>query len=263
MCLSLSMPLEQVKGVIPKEPFYVYKLLSKRGNELVSPHYSHKKWTAGTMIASGQSRNNGDSGIYAFFTQPSEHVVLTNGSSGNRLIRMTVDPADVVAGGPDSWNGNKGFCVVARKVTITQEDFDLAMNDQHHEFAVNKLCAEGQKTVEEAREKVTKKKAAVKKTITEAKEKKKATKKAEKKVAKKAEKEVKKETKAAKKTITTAKEKAAAKKRNETLTMMKGMDLSKATVSYLKAFATDLGVKGASKMNKDKLIDALKAEILK
>lgn len=174
MCLTHEFPsLQDAHDRCPGDEFYVYKIVRKSGNRLVSPHFSHKEWKPGEMIASGRNRNNGDhSGMFCFLVcpEPGSVVSLTRNASGwshkgggDRILKLKARKEDIVWGGEDSWNGKKGTCLVMRRVELAQEDYEDALDDNQHDKRVEKVLIEAKETIKKGQKsRATKKKAATK-----------------------------------------------------------------------------------------------------
>lgn len=165
MCLRPSLPRDQWEPLIPGDVFQCYKMLRKQGDKLVSPHYTHKVWSATEMVASGQSRNNGDSGIYCFLVKPGPHVVLSKSEQkygGDRLVRFTVRKEDVIAAGPDTWDGYVGMTIVCKKVTLSEADHADALDDKLQQVLVDTVLIAAKKEVTKIKKAVKAKKAGTK-----------------------------------------------------------------------------------------------------
>lgn len=207
MCLDRHHTREEKKSVIPSVPFFAYKLVKKSKGKLVSPAYGHKEWKVGVVESSGRNRDNGDSGIYAFAADPGPAVYLKNTTNwkhhedGQRLLRMLVDPKDIVNSGIDSWGGISGHTIVVKKVTILPEDYENAMDDDFIQAEIDKLKASAQEIKRAAKLSKTKTIEKVKKIIKTAKKKKAVVR------AKKPAKKIKNLVKSAKKKIKSSKNK--------------------------------------------------------
>lgn len=165
MCLNSRNSDEVTRNLLPDGEFFAYKLLRKSGDTLCSPHYT-TVWRPGEMISRDAARgNNGDVGIYVFMANPGPGVMLdsrgsgwSNKQGGNRLVQVRVKPEDVVASGKDTWNGFSGTTLVVRKLTITQEDYDLAMNDSLRQIKIDQLLVEAKEGAKQTKEVVAERK---------------------------------------------------------------------------------------------------------
>lgn len=174
MCLNTKVELKPVLEKLPDE-FFCYKMVRPSGNDLVGPCYSHKKYHAGVMKASGKSRGNGDSGIYVFWVDPGNtavHELMALGAGDDRMLRMKVKKTQVVAAGTDSWGKYSGFCLVVRELEITVEDFNAAKSGKIQKYIVEQIKKRAKKIVKAVKANRKTAKAKRKATTTKAKAKK-------------------------------------------------------------------------------------------
>lgn len=156
MCLSSVLPQNQLDALLPTEPFYAYKVVNKRDNKLVSPVYSQFQWSPGEHHVEA----SGDGGFYVCLVKPGHSIHMR--ASSKRVIRIKIDPKDVVKGGPDVIDGHACTCLIVRKLTLDEQDYVNALNDENQNITTELLVAQGTKIVEKAEAKIAKRKVDVK-----------------------------------------------------------------------------------------------------
>lgn len=253
MCLTNRFStLQEAKNHCPADEFYVYKVVAKKGDGLVSPHYSYQ-WKPGPQDAVSQG-NNGDAGFYVFLVAPGIRLQAggAHKGGGNRILRMKAKRSDIVWGGRDQWNNHSGTCLVMRHLELSEGDHADAMDDQQHGIKVVALTKLAKRTIKKSKGRKKAQRKKTKATVKKVKKRAKATRKATKVVAKK-----KAATKAVKTRVTlkAAKERAAAKRKKTIATKKR---LMKLTVVELRVQARKKKVPAFKSMNKTQLIDALK-----
>lgn len=230
MCLQSSHTQEQRAAVIPSKPFYAYKYVTRRDGRLISPVRSYE-WLVGENLANADSRDD-MAGIYVMMIEPGRK--LQKDGEGHVVLRVQVNPADVKNVGPDSFGGVSCTCLVATKVTISQEDYDNALANNSGVISeidlpeVKRYVARGMKELDREKERAAV--AAAKKTKTSNKNRKAAS-------------------KLAAKVKKTAGKKPAKKA---------GSKFDLLSVTQLRAFAKNLGLKNYAKLTRAKLIAAIK-----
>ena len=164
MCLQRTMSDAEMRNILPKKKFYAYKIVRRGAGYLTSPMRAHT-WLPGENVSNDTGRDS-HAGFYVCLVKPGLSILLRDKNLA--CIEMEIDPEDVKAAGPDQINGHQCTCLIVRKLTVTQQAYDKAMDAKATRSLVRGLLRTAHKLVKENKSKLAKRKAVRKRTVRKA-----------------------------------------------------------------------------------------------
>lgn len=156
MCLRSQYSESELKAVTPNKTFVAYKFCHNENGVLKSPCY-HYLWSVGNHTS---DHSTSGEGFYVMLFKPGEF------KSNKVRLEVSVNPKDIVKGGPDSHEGFSGTCFVVKKLKVSQKQYDKALG-----VNVQTIARKAKPIIKKAKKSAVKRQSKAKKLIKKIKKK--------------------------------------------------------------------------------------------